>query len=255
MYDALMADTPYDSWAGFIHRIFQKHNLGHGRLSSEKPIVLDLACGTGSITLLLDKMGYDMIGVDVSEDMLAEAQQKAYEAAQQILFLAQDARELDLYGTIDGAVSVCDGLNYILSPVELEKVFQRVFLFMNAGGTFIFDLNTEYKFREMLGDKSFEFDVPSGESYIWDNHYDTESRINEYNMLFYTLDGGQESEVFQELHRQRAYPVNEVIMMLEQAGFCLDGVYNDYTDTPAKDDSLRVVFVAVKPHEIRTKIN
>ena len=110
MYDALMADAPYDIWAAYIDGVLKKHLK---RANEAQPIVLDLACGTGNMTLRLAKMGYDMIGVDASEDMLAEAQRKAYEEGQSILFLAQDMQKLDLYGTVDAVASVCDGLNYI----------------------------------------------------------------------------------------------------------------------------------------------
>ena len=237
MYDILMADTPYEAWTAYIDKTLKEH------LKKEKPLILDLACGTGNITLPLARIGYEMIGLDASADMLAEAQRKAYEENAQILFIAQDARELDLYGTIDGAVSVCDGLNYILHENELKEVFRRVHLFMNPGGIFIFDMNTEYKFKERLGKRTFEHKAPSGESYIWENNYDEEKMINEYNMLFFSLDAG---EAFRELHLQRAYPAELVCGLLTNAGFTDIKTFDGYTINPPAAESNRVVYTARK---------
>jgi len=240
MYDALMADAPYDEWAAYIDSVF-KNRLNIPEC--DQPLVLDLACGTGNMTLRLAKMGYDMIGVDASEDMLAEAQRKAYEAGQQILFLAQDMRKLDLYGTIDAAVSVFDGLNYILTEEGLRMAFERVKLFLNPGGIFIFDMNTEYKFKERFGSRSFEATVPSGEAYTWDNMYHEEKRINEYRMMFYSTEE-KDCQPFEEMHYQRAYPIIDVCNMLFEVGFETVAVYDGYSDCAPDEHSTRVTFVA-----------
>ena len=240
MYDNLMAGTPYNTWAAYIDEVFEFSG-------KQKPIILDLACGTGSITLLLAEMGYDMIGVDASADMLAEAQRKAHEQKINVLFLAQDARELDLFGTIDGAVSVCDGLNYILREDELQEVFRRVQLFINPGGIFIFDMNTEYKFKEILADRVFEYEAPGGEAYVWENNYDAETMINEYKMFFYTF---KDDSAFRELHRQRAYRTGDVCNMLAKAGFAEVKTYDDYSKNPPNAESTRVVFVARKGDDV-----
>ena len=231
MYDSLMADIPYEAWVAYIDKILM-HRLGGKR---EDRIVLDLACGTGNITLPLAQLGYDMIGVDMSADMLAQAQAKA---AGQVLFLAQDMRELDLYGTVDAAICACDGLNYILDETELGAVFKRVRMFLNPGGIFIFDMNTEYKFKEVLGGKSF-IGAVEGASYEWDNHFDTETGINEYQVVFAGV-----GEPFVEVHRQRAYPVDVVCDLLREAGFGAVDVRDGYSDDAPGDESIRVVFVA-----------
>ena len=236
MYDELMANIPYEAWGEYITQILKK------RFSvKEKPLVLDLACGTGNMTLLLANKGYEMIGADLSADMLAVAQQKSYEAGHNILFLAQDMRRLDLYGTIDAAVSVCDGLNYILQPQELATVFKRVRLFLNPGGVFIFDMNTEYKFKELLGTRSYEVKTKGGAAYEMDNVYDEASKINEYRVLFYTQG---KSDHFTEFHKQRAYDTNDVVNMLLDAGFSKVSVTNAYTDEPPKPESGRLTYVA-----------
>jgi len=239
MYDKLMTNVPYEKWGNYINDVLRK------RLhETENPLVVDLACGTGTMTLFLANQGFDMIGIDISMDMLAEAQQKSYEAGHNILFLAQDMRKLDLFGTVDAVVSVCDGINYILTPEHLTTVFQRVRLFLNPGGVFIFDMNTEYKFKELLGQKSFEAKTESGAAYEWDNHYDENTKINEYRVLFYSQDNSEESEPFIEIHRQRAYDTDNVIEMLKNTGFNKVYAYHNYTDKPARIDSPRVTFIA-----------
>ncbi|MCL2386319.1 MAG: class I SAM-dependent methyltransferase [Defluviitaleaceae bacterium] len=259
MYDALMTDAPYDTWAAYINDLLATaaqppfadnlHSGQHARLEascsfqSKKLLVLDLACGTGNITLRLAKMGYDLIGVDASEDMLAEANRKAYEQGEKILFLAQDMRELDLYGTVDAVVCVCDGMNYILTDEDLLTVFKRVRLFLNAGGVFMFDMNTEYKFKE-FENLIFEDKGEGGEAYEWQNHYNPETKINEYHMTFYYENDNDNTESFSELHRQRAYPLVDVCNMLIEAGFVSVAMRDDYTSQPPKAESTRVVFIA-----------
>jgi ubiquinone/menaquinone biosynthesis C-methylase UbiE len=237
MYDALMADTPYEQWAEYIDKVFcERLGIKHRDI-----LVLDLACGTGNITLLLNQMGYDMIGVDSSVDMLAEASRKAEDA--KILFLHQDIRKLNLYGTVDAAVSVCDGFNYILSEKELLAVFKRVRLFLNKGGIFIFDMNTEYKFKE-LNNLTFEDTGAGGEACEWQSKYNPVTKINEYHVTFFSC-GGTKTEPFAELHRQRAYAPQDICNMLLDAGFVSVAMRDGYSDNTIKADSARVVFIAM----------
>jgi len=233
MYDALMIDTPYDLWAAYIDGLLLEWFKKRGIL------VLDLACGTGNMTLRLAQMEYDLIGVDVSEDMLAEAQRKSYEAGFNILFLKQDMRKLDLYGTIDAVVCVCDGMSYILNEEDLLAVFKQVRLFLNHGGVFIFDMNTEYKFKEILQNRVFEDEGAGGESYVWENQYDPQTKINEYHIMFTTSDG----ETFSELHRQRAYTPENVQALLLEAGFEAVVIRDGYSGESLKPKSSRVVFI------------
>jgi len=229
-----MTNAPYAEWADYIDDVLTRH-LGKER---KNRIVLDIACGTGNITIPLAKMGYDMIGVDISTDMLSQAQAKAPDL--QILFLVQDMRELDLYGTVDAAICVCDGMNYILSEAELEAVFKRVRMFLNPGGIFIFDMNTEYKFKEILGDKSFVANTGCT-SYEWDNYYNPETGINEYRVTF-TMGN---NEPFTEVHHQQAYTIDTVRGLLKTAGFSTVDERDGYgNDTPG-DECARVVFIAV----------
>jgi len=234
MYDELMSNVPYEKWGNYINDKLRE------RLPNIKnPLVVDLACGTGTITLFLANMGFDMIGVDISENMLAEAQRKSYEAGRNILFLAQDIRRLDLFGTVDAMVSVCDGINYILDPDDLCTVFKRVRLFLNPMGVFIFDMNTEYKFKQLLGQRSFEAQAESGAAYEWDNNYDEKTKINEYRVQFYTND-----DSFTEIHKQRAFDTKDIIKKLSDAGFSKISAYHNYTDEPFRPDSPRITYIA-----------
>ncbi|MCL2285047.1 MAG: class I SAM-dependent methyltransferase [Firmicutes bacterium] len=239
VYDRLMTNVPYEKWGNYIDGIL-KQKLA----KEESPLVVDLACGTGTMTLFLANKNYDMIGVDISADMLAEAQQKSYEAGHNILFLAQDMRKLDLFGTVDAIVSVCDGINYILTPDEIAAVFKRVRLFLNPAGVFIFDMNTEYKFKNLFGRRSFEAKTENGPAYEWDNNYDENIKINEYSVRFYP-DGNFDSDnFFTEIHRQRAYECQDIIVMLNEAGFSKVSACHNYTHEPAKPDSPRITFIA-----------
>ena len=233
LYDLLMHDVPYENWVSYIDQVLTKH-LGEDRQSR---IVLDMACGTGNITIPLAQLGYDMIGVDVSVDMLAQAQAKV--DGQRILFLAQDMRDLDLYGTVDAAICACDGFNYILDAAQLGDVFKRVRMFLNDGGVFIFDMNTEYKFKQVLGSKCFVGEA-DGVSYEWENSFNAETGINEYHVTF--APGGDEP--FEEVHYQRAYAVDMVLDLLKTAGFSTVEVFDGYSEAGLNEKSDRAVFIA-----------
>jgi SAM-dependent methyltransferase len=151
-------------------------------------------------------------------------------------------RALDLYGTVDAVVSVCDGMNYILDPTELLAVFKRVRLFLNPGGLFVFDMNTEYKFCKLLGNRSFEAKTENGAAYELDNQYNEATQINEYHVLFHPQ--GSHGESFTETHKQRAYKTADIKNMLLEAGFDSADAYHDYTDEAPRPDSPRVTYVA-----------
>ncbi|MCL2355780.1 MAG: class I SAM-dependent methyltransferase [Defluviitaleaceae bacterium] len=258
VYDALMAETPYDSWAEYIDELLLQRAFAKSKPDVAQPaclhenekklrickanfLVLDLACGTGNIAIRLAKAGYDLIGADASGDMLAEASRKAENL--QILFLAQDMRKLNLYGTIDAAVCVCDGLNYLLSEADLLATFKRVRLFLNPGGIFIFDMNTEAKFENM-GNKIFEGDG-GGEKYEWQNNYNPKTKINECRVIFFNDDSGNEprNEPFEEIHRQRAFSAEIVQQLLTEAGFASAEIFDGYSKNAPAPDCERVVFV------------
>jgi len=231
VYDAFMADMPYDLWAGYIDEVFCLCRV------PKSGLILDLACGTGIMAFLMSKKGYDIIGVDSSEDMLSEAYSKDYDKTP--LFLKQDMRTLDLYGTIDAAYSSCDGMNYLLTEDDFLQTLKRVALFLNPGGVFVFDLKMESRYK-LLGNGTY-LDEAENASYIWKNNYNPTTCINEYKVHFFV-----EEQDFIEIHLQRAYSYDSVKSLVKEAGLKLLSVTDNYTNVPAKNDSERLTFTIIK---------
>ena len=147
VYDMFMDNIPYEEWASYVISLLREEGIDDG-------LVLDLGCGTGSLTEILAREGYDMTGIDLSPDMLQIAMEKRMESGRDILYLNQDMREFELYGTVRAVISICDSLNYITEEAELEEVFRLVNNYLDPEGVFIFDFNTVYKYREILGDQT-----------------------------------------------------------------------------------------------------
>ena len=177
VYDTFMDNVPYQEWADYLQELLVEYGIEDG-------LVLDLGCGTGSMAEELAKRGYDMIGVDNAADMLEIAMEKRMESGYDILYLLQDMREFELYGTVRGIISVCDSVNYITEPEDLRDVFDLVNNYLDPKGIFIFDFNTEYKYREILGEQTIAEDREQS-SFIWENYYDEEEKINEYILTLY----------------------------------------------------------------------
>ncbi len=233
VYDTFMDDVPYEKWCDFICGILREHGIRDG-------LVLDLACGTGAMTRLLKSRGYDMIGVDASGEMLQAARDHEDEG---ILYLQQDMREFELYGTVRAVVCVCDSMNYILSEEDLERVFSLVNNYLDPNGIFIFDMNTVYKYRVILGDTVI-CENRESECFTWENWFDEESFINEYVLNFFVQTTGGLYERFEEVHYQRAYETEAVAGRIRDAGMKLLMLRGeDGSDQPEKD-SERVWFVA-----------
>ena len=200
VYDTFMDNVPYEEWCGYIKSLLTEQGVKEG-------LVLDLGCGTGSLTELLAAAGYDMIGVDASEEMLELAYEKKAVSGSDILYLCQDMRELELYGTVEAVISVCDCMNYILEYEDLVQVFRLVNNYLDPGGVFIFDLNTEYKYETVMGDRVIAEDREDA-AFIWDNQYDAKERINIYDLSIFVKEEGQEEDglyrKYHETHYQRA---------------------------------------------------
>lgn len=236
LYDIFMSDIDYDSWCGYIHGLLQEYGVDDG-------LVLELGCGTGSLTERLAALGYDMIGVDNSPEMLQKAMEKEAQSGLDILYLLQDMREFELYGTVRAVVSICDSMNYLTEPEELCEVFRLVNNYLDPGGIFIFDLNTVYKYEELMGEETIAEDREEG-SFIWDNYYDRESRINEYSLaLFLRREDGLYEKHLEE-HYQRAYTLEEVRTLLEKSGLEFLAAYDAFTREPVREDSERMYLVA-----------
>ena len=238
VYDQFMDNVPYREWADFLQEILQKEGINDG-------LVLDLGCGTGSMTEELAGRGYDMIGVDNSEDMLEIAMEKRQESGHDILYLLQDMQEFELYGTVRAVVSVCYSVNYVTEKEELEQVFRLVNNYLDPGGIFVFDFNTEYKYREVLGDRTIA-ENREDSSFIWDNYYYEEEHMNEYELTLFIQEADQKElyHKYQETHFQRAYTLEEIRELLEKSGLRFVAAYEDYTKKAPGKGSERICVVA-----------
>lgn len=235
VYDTFMDNVPYGEWCGYVAGLLEKYGISDG-------LVLDLGCGTGSLTELLAQKGYDMIGVDCSEDMLEIAQEKRIASGHDILYLLQDMREFELYGTVRGVVSICDSMNYIMSAEELLEVFRLVNNYLDPGGIFLFDMNTVYKYRELLGDATIAENREDC-SFIWENTYDEETEINEYALTLFVRGEDGRYERCEELHYQKAYTVETIKKAAAEAGMDFVAVYDAFTRNVPSDTSERVYVI------------
>jgi len=236
IYDWALSELPYEQWLQYIEKLFAHHGVS-------PKLVLDLGCGTGSMTNLMAAKGYEMIGVDLSEDMLAMAREKAKEDGVEVVYLNQDMTELDLYGTIDAVVSCGDALNYVLDEEDLLEAFKKVNLFLEPEGLFIFDMNTVYKFREVLGHKTYAEHSEEG-AYIWENYFYEEEKVNEYEVTVFVKNEDGTFTRSQEIHHERGYSVDEVTELLKAAGLKLEAVYHDNTLEALRETTERMYFVA-----------
>lgn len=235
VYDQFMDEVPYEEWVRYIERLMEYYKM-------EPKLVLDLGCGTGNVTQLLAQKGFEMIGIDNSEEMLMIAKEKARDCQLDILYLGQDMREFELYGTVGTVISVCDSLNYILEEEELLEVFKLVNNYLDPKGLFIFDLNTEYKYKDILGENTFAQNYEKC-SYIWENYYYEEDKINEYKLTLFVEEDGLFRK-FEEEHYQRAYSLETVKELVEKAGLEFVTAYEAFTMESPKVDSERIYIIA-----------
>ena len=235
LYDEFMEDTPYDEWCDNLINILKGHGITHG-------LVCELGAGTGEMTTRLADRGFDMIGIDNSEAMLSVAREKEGDS-NDILYLLQDMREFELYGTVGAIVSVCDSVNYITDPEELLRVFKLCNNYLDPEGILVFDFNTKYKYKEIIGDRTI---AENGEdaSFIWENWYDAESCINEYDITFFVKEEEDIYRKFTEEHFQRGYSVSEMKELIERSGMVFLDALDADTMEPAKDVSERVYIIA-----------
>lgn len=227
VYDNINSEIDYSAWADFIESCFAKY-------MQEKPeIVLDLACGTGSMTLELASRGYDMIGADMSEDMLTEAMDKAYDKEiEGILFLKQDMRCFELYGTVGAIVCCLDSVNYLTEDGDLEKCFKCAHNYLDPGGLFIFDVNTPYKFENIYGNNHYIFEDKNsfGENAYcgWQNEFDKESGLCNFYLSVFTEEKDGRFSRTDEVQTERCYQKDELIDNLKISGFEILGIFGDY---------------------------
>lgn len=261
IYDELMDNVPYETWCGTLTALIERYGISepvrgeHAKeaddiLTSERNQVLDLGCGTGALTELLYQKGYDMIGVDNAPAMLDIAMRKRDSSGARILYLMQDMRELELYSTVGTVISVCDSLNYILEEEELLQVFRLVNNYLYPGGLFIFDFNTVYKYREVIGDTTIAENREDC-SFIWENQYDEESCLNEYDLTVFVRDEGELFRRFTETHVQRGYEAEQMRELVEQAGLDIVEILDADTLGAVTGESERVYIVAREQEKAR----
>lgn len=272
VYDIFMDETPYGQWADFLAGLIGRYgvskpgktagkdsegpingtlpgekrleNTDEALLTSERDLVLDLGCGTGTLTELLSAKGYDMIGVDSSQEMLNIAMEKREKSGSGILYLCQDMRELDLYSTVGTVVSVCDSVNYLLEDEEVVTAFSLVNNYLYPGGIFIFDFNTVYKYEQVIGDATIAENREEG-SFIWENYYHPERHINEYDLTIFTKMGEEDLyRRFTETHFQRGYTLEEMIRFVERAGMKVELTLDADTHKEPSGVSERIYVIA-----------
>jgi len=238
VYDTFMDNVPYADWANYLQDLLIERGIEEG-------LVLDLGCGTGSMAEELAKRGYDMIGVDNAEEMLEIAMEKRMESGYDILYLLQDMREFELYGTVRGIVSVCDSVNYITEEEDLLEVFRLVNNYLDPQGVLIFDFNTEYKYKEILGERTIAEEREEC-SFIWENYYDDEDKINEYVLTLFIQDEDDTDlyRKYQEQHFQKAYTLEDMQRLLRRAGLVFEVAYDAYTKEEVHEKSERITVIA-----------
>ena len=230
------SDVDYEKWADYIENLFDKYEKNPN-------LVCDLACGTGNITLPLAKRGYDMIGVDRSFDMLSIAREKAQDLGLDTMFLEQDLKKLDLYGSCDAFLCMIDGFNYILNPNSLYRIAKRIkTCFLEPDGIFVFDLSSAFKLGNYIGNNTF---VHDGEDifYVWENKFYENTKMCEMYLNFF-VKSGKGWKRFGERHLQHAYTEEEIRKIFLAAGFSQVDAYSPLTFDAPKPDDMRTVFVA-----------
>lgn len=234
LYDRLMDDFDYERWHEYLEAIFKRYH---------KPkTILEMACGTGNISYHLVKAGYDVTAFDRSEEMLSIAYNKLM-AFDNIQLLQQDMRDFRIHEKYDSIIATCDSINYITESEELLKTFKNVYDHLAVDGLFIFDINTYYKLKNIIGNNTF---VEDREDifYIWQNYYDNEKDICEFYLTFFESVDGENYNRIDEVHMERAYKIKEVTDLLGKAGFKNIDYFDAFTFDPVKDQSERINFIA-----------
>ena len=268
VYDTFMDETPYDVWGDFVAGLIERYGLSkpytnagarvsdsadsaceeiseEEALAQERNLVVELGCGTGSFTQVMKQKGYDIMGIDMSPDMLNIARNKAAESGLDIMYLEQDMRELDLYCTAGTIVSVCDSVNYLLEDEDVIETFRLVNNFLYPKGVFIFDFNTLHKYRDVIGDATIAENRDDC-SFIWDNYYHEEEHVNEYDLTIFvkTSDEDEIFRRFSETHYQRGYTLEEMLSFVKAAGLEFVEAIDVDTHQAPDEESERIYIVA-----------
>jgi SAM-dependent methyltransferase len=236
VYDQFMDNVPYEDWCQYLLKLFKQYGVTSGALA-------ELGCGTGTMSQLMARAGFTVLGVDISQDMLTIAAEKTA-GTPNLTFLLQNMCQLDLGQHVDGIYCVCDSLNYLLYAEEVLATFKGVKSHLVPGGTFIFDLKTEFFYRNILGDQTF-CDHQENCSYTWENSFFEEDGINQYDLtIFVKTPDSQLFQRFNETHHQKAYSLTEIIDLLSDSGLEYVAAYDAFTQNPPDSESERVYIIA-----------
>lgn len=236
LYDDLMRDVPYEKWVQLIQIMCQKYEVNEKKL-------LDLACGTGELSVRLSKAGYTVTGVDLSGDMLTVAQEKAARSGENIDFLQQDMSEIELINSYDIIGIFCDSLNYLQTEEEVQSTFQRVKHYLQKKGLFIFDVHSLHKINHVFIDQTYTYD-DDAICYIWNCFEGDTPNSVDHELTFFVEDGSGKYDRIDENHTQRTYPVSTYVKWLNEAGFeVLELIGEDFSNEPTPQCE-RIFFVA-----------
>ena len=239
-YDILNADVNYKEWAMFLHNTIQKYKNDR----DESKLILDLACGSGNITLEMAKLGYDMIGIDLSVDMLMKAREKAEcgEYVRDILWLNQDMCGFELYGTVDAVICCLDSINYITNEEDLPRCFRLIYNYLNPDGLFIFDVNSPYKFEKIYGNNDYILEADNLLC-AWHNKYNKRSGICEFHLNIFEENENGTYNRYYECHKERMYQPGVLNKILNENGFEVLNITSDHNYGEVKNNSERLYFI------------
>lgn len=243
LYDDLMRDVDYAAWSAYLVSLLQEHGVNQGET------ICECACGTGELSVRLSRAGYRVIGSDASGDMLNVAEEKARHAGVTVPFIMQDMRALSLHKPVSAVVCACDGVNYLPTQADLMRFFTAVSHALKENGLLLFDVSSAYKLEFVLGGQTFGDDTKRA-TYLWQNCFDSESRLLEMNLAFFLPQKNGLYERFDERQIQRAFTVCELTNALTSCGFDPRGVYAFNTRVSPEPACERIQFVARKGNEV-----
>ena len=236
-YDSINSDIDYKRWAEFIDKIFREE------MKNKPELVLDLGCGTGSMTLALADIGYDMTGVDYSTEMLDIARERAENCGHSVLWLCQDMCEFELYGTVDAAVCCLDCINHLTEKEEVLKCFELVHNYLIPDGIFVFDINGKFKFENIYADRTYAMEENGGVC-IWQNYYDEKSKLCDFYITLFKENPDGKYTRYDEEQCERMYTLSEIKSLLKKSKLEFLGAYSDFNMNVGDDSSERIYIVA-----------
>ncbi len=235
-YDILNSEVDYAGWSEFIDGVFKEHKI------ARDAIILDAGCGTANITVRLAQKGYDMIGVDISPEMLALARKRAQDGDVDILFICRDMSEIELYGTVSGAISCLDSVNYLDSASKLDSFLSLMHNYIEKGGVLLFDVNTKEKFERVYKDNHYILE-DEGVLCAWQNSYSPKSRLCTFYLSIFEEERDGLYRRYDEVQRQRYYPTSTIKRLLQKNGFEIEDIVSDFDKNKAQKQDLRHFYI------------